>query len=122
MQTPEDRELMVKYWTHILENEMNLDLTTVNLLIVDHAANDKDYKAELAEYFFEDVKVSSSSSTMADWMELSTDFLPSVHEHFNTLSVQHWKDQRTGSWIWTWHNGLRTGVWGIKIMWWMQKL
>eukprot|EP00331_Platyophrya_macrostoma_P002509 CAMPEP_0176418056 /NCGR_PEP_ID=MMETSP0127-20121128/7238_1 /TAXON_ID=938130 /ORGANISM="Platyophrya macrostoma, Strain WH" /LENGTH=438 /DNA_ID=CAMNT_0017798297 /DNA_START=29 /DNA_END=1345 /DNA_ORIENTATION=- len=65
----DNRDLMVKYWTHILENEMNLDLTTVNLLIVDHAANDKDYKAELAEYFFEDVKISSllfmNSSTLS---------------------------------------------------------
>lgn len=48
---------MTKYWTHILENKLNLDLTTVNLLIIDSPMNDKEYKKELADRLFEEVKV-----------------------------------------------------------------
>jgi len=48
---------MTRYWTHILENKLNLDLTTVNLLIIDPPMNDKEYKKELADRLFEEVKV-----------------------------------------------------------------
>jgi hypothetical protein len=48
---------MAKYWIHVLENELNLDLTAVNLLIIDSPINDKEYKKELADIFFEEVKV-----------------------------------------------------------------
>jgi len=48
---------MTKYWTYVLENKLNLDLTTVNLLIIDPPMNDKEYKKELADRLFEEVKV-----------------------------------------------------------------
>lgn len=48
---------MTKYWTYLLENKLNLDLTTVNLLIIDSPMNDKEYKKELADRLFEEVKV-----------------------------------------------------------------
>jgi len=50
---------MTKYWTYVLENRLNLDLTTVNLLIIDPPMNDKEYKKELADRLFEEVKVAS---------------------------------------------------------------
>ena len=49
--------LMSRYWQNILENDLNQDVSQAQVLIVDSPLNDKDYKKELVEFFFEEVKV-----------------------------------------------------------------
>eukprot|EP01017_Pseudomicrothorax_dubius_P010518 TRINITY_DN13770_c0_g1_i1.p1 TRINITY_DN13770_c0_g1~~TRINITY_DN13770_c0_g1_i1.p1 ORF type:complete len:340 (+),score=98.00 TRINITY_DN13770_c0_g1_i1:50-1069(+) len=58
---PADFEHLGNYWVDIIEGKLKLDLTQVNLMIIDSPVPEKQMRNQIAEKFFDEFKVSSIS-------------------------------------------------------------
>lgn len=66
---PADLEYLTQYWFEIIEGKLKLDITQVNLMVIDSPIAEKQSRNSIADKFFDQFKISSitfmNSSTLA---------------------------------------------------------